>query len=89
MGSSICSLVFDTFHHPRRITGINQTLIAIIPKVNHPKSVKQFRLISVLNWLQILLLINSNLLCLLSLPLCNVVLLGTGMVLIMLLWPRR
>ena len=45
-GSLIYSFVCDIFHHPKRIRGINQTFIALIPKVGHLETTKHFRPIS-------------------------------------------
>ena len=49
VGESLCTLVQDIFHHPKAIGGINHTFISLIPKVEHPETVKQYRPISLCN----------------------------------------
>ena len=45
----MCDLVFKVFHNPEEIRSINQTFIALIPKVEHPEVGKHFRPISLYN----------------------------------------
>ena len=49
VGNSICELVFSIFKDPLLIGSINQTFISLIPKVEKPKHVKQFRPIGLCN----------------------------------------
>ena len=46
---SLCALVQDIFQHPEAIGGINHTFISLIPKVEHPETLKQYRPISLCN----------------------------------------
>ena len=45
----MCNLVFSIFQNPQNVKGINQTFVSLIPKVDNPESVKQFRPISLCN----------------------------------------
>ena len=46
VGDSLCDLFSNIVHHPEDIKGINQTLISLIPKIDNPELVRQFRPIS-------------------------------------------
>lgn len=49
VGPSIYQLVVDFFDQGTIPEGLNNTLLALIPKVAHPETVKQFRHISLCN----------------------------------------
>ena len=49
VGDSVYAMVSDIFHNPERVKEINQTFITLVPKVEHPESVKHFRPISLCN----------------------------------------
>lgn len=49
VGDSIIRLVADIFRHPHKISQLNETLICLIPKVENPANLKQFRPISLCN----------------------------------------
>ena len=49
VGQSVCSVVKEAFNHPERIRDINETLLVLIPKVDHPDQLKDFRPISLCN----------------------------------------
>lgn len=49
VGSSVIQSVGDMWHNPDRIKAANSTLITLVPKVNHPERVAQFRPISLCN----------------------------------------
>ncbi|XP_061374583.1 uncharacterized protein LOC133316815 [Gastrolobium bilobum] len=42
MGNSVCNTIKDIFKDPKRVAGINQTLICLIPKVENPEAISQF-----------------------------------------------
>ena len=48
-GDSICSMVSEIFHQPEKVKDINHTYISLIPKVEHPETLKQYRPISLCN----------------------------------------
>ena len=48
-GESLWIMVYSIFQNPQHVKGINQTFISLIPKVDNPESVKQFRLINLCN----------------------------------------
>lgn len=45
----VCSLVKESFRCPTKVEEINETLIMLIPKVNNPSHLKQFKPISLCN----------------------------------------
>ena len=49
VGGSLCNLILNIFQHLKRIQGINQTFLSLIPKVDSPEFVKHFRPISLCN----------------------------------------
>ncbi|PNX98271.1 RNA-directed DNA polymerase, partial [Trifolium pratense] len=49
VGASVCKVVRDIFADPSGIRNINETLLVLIPKVDGPTSLKQFRPISLCN----------------------------------------
>ncbi|WJX67493.1 hypothetical protein P8452_51955 [Trifolium repens] len=49
VGPKVCEVVREAFSNPEKIHSINETLLVLIPKVEGPSSLKQFRLISLCN----------------------------------------
>lgn len=49
VGNDVCNLVRRAFLDPTSIKDINQTLLVLIPKVDHPESLKEFRPIALCN----------------------------------------
>ncbi|XP_061361012.1 uncharacterized protein LOC133304941 [Gastrolobium bilobum] len=49
VGSSVMNLIREIFEDPKRVASINQTLICLIPKVENPEMISQFRPISLCN----------------------------------------
>ncbi|MCH81151.1 putative non-LTR retroelement reverse transcriptase, partial [Trifolium medium] len=49
VGKSVCDFVKKVWNEPSVIASVNQTDICLIPKVDHPESVSQFRPISLCN----------------------------------------
>lgn len=49
VGKNMCDYVQRIWRKPDGIAKVNQTNICLIPKVDHPKIVMQFRLISLCN----------------------------------------
>lgn len=49
IGDSVCRFIKECFQDPSRIDAINMTDVALIPKVDNPKSIKQFRPIALCN----------------------------------------
>ncbi|XP_061370937.1 uncharacterized protein LOC133313564 [Gastrolobium bilobum] len=49
VGSSVIKLVRDVFEDPKKVASVNQTLFCLIPKVEIPKRISQFRPISLCN----------------------------------------
>lgn len=49
VGGSICSFVRDVFHDLARIKEVNDTLLALIPKFDHPDNMKDFRPVALCN----------------------------------------
>lgn len=49
IGKSVCDLIHHIFLDTSRVADINETLVVLIPKLQHPESLKQFRPISLCN----------------------------------------
>lgn len=49
VGESVCRLLKDFWSDPKRIKEINEMLVVLIPKVDQPELVSQFRPISLSN----------------------------------------
>ena len=49
LGSSVCEAVKTLWSNPERIQEVNKTLVTLIPKVERPERVQQFRPISLCN----------------------------------------
>lgn len=49
ISDSVCNLVESIFEDLSRVQAINDTNIALIPKVDHPESLQKFRPISLCN----------------------------------------
>ncbi|KAL4298891.1 hypothetical protein AHAS_Ahas17G0046200 [Arachis hypogaea] len=49
VGSSVINFVLDSWRNPSGIKDVNNTLLTLIPKVDHPEFVNQFRPISLCN----------------------------------------
>jgi hypothetical protein len=49
VGPKVCEVVREAFSNPEKIHIINETLLVLIPKVDGPSSLKQFRPISLCN----------------------------------------
>lgn len=49
VGGSICNFIKDCFKNPSRIDDINLTDVILIPKVENPDSIRQFRHITLCN----------------------------------------
>lgn len=49
LGSSVCHLLNEFWRNPERIEEVNDTLVVLIPKVEQPETVSQFRPISLCN----------------------------------------
>lgn len=49
ISDSVCNLVESIFEDLSRVQAINDTNIALIPKVDHPESLQEFRPISLCN----------------------------------------
>jgi hypothetical protein len=49
VGNSVCNFAKNIWHNPSSIADVNQTDICLIPKVNQPEYVRQFRPISLCN----------------------------------------
>ena len=58
VGKSVCDLVSLIFHNPVEVGRIKQTFISLIPKVEHPETVKQFHPISLCNVIYVTSLIS-------------------------------
>ncbi|XP_061363867.1 uncharacterized protein LOC133307381 [Gastrolobium bilobum] len=49
VGESVTNFIIQIFEDPRKVESINQTLICLIPKIDNPELVSQFRPISLCN----------------------------------------
>lgn len=49
ISDSVCNLVESIFEDLSKVQAINDTNIALIPKVDHPESLQEFRPISLCN----------------------------------------
>lgn len=49
VGESLYNLVSDIFNNPSKVGQVNDTLICLIPKVDHPSNIKYFRPINLCN----------------------------------------
>ena len=49
VGDSVCRLVQEIFRDLAKVEEVNKTFVTLIPQMNHLKSIKHFRLISLYN----------------------------------------
>lgn len=49
IGDSVCARVQDIWIHPEKVQSLNETLLVLIPKIDSPVSMKNFRPISLCN----------------------------------------
>lgn len=49
VGQSVCDLVRDIFNNPTQVASLNETNLVLIPKVDQPEVIKDFRPISLCN----------------------------------------